>query len=62
MAKKKYIVQNPNNLPPGIVLIAWQSPEGKAYQWKVGESFVPPKRVNIERLLRDGHIVEVADG
>uniref|UniRef100_A0A6M3XNZ0 Uncharacterized protein n=1 Tax=viral metagenome TaxID=1070528 RepID=A0A6M3XNZ0_9ZZZZ len=51
---QKYIVLNPNKIPKGIQLISW-----KEKVWFEGDEFVPPKGLNIERLLRNGHIEEV---
>ena len=54
---KKYRVLNPNNIPKGIRLIAW-----KGKEWFEGDEFVPPRELNPERLLQNGHIEEVTGG
>lgn len=56
--KQTYIVKNPNGTPSDVRVIAWESPSGKAYEWFEGDSFDAPRGLNIERLLRQGFIVE----
>tara|TARA_Y100000310_G_scaffold326348_1_gene391139 strand:+ start:2742 stop:2915 length:174 start_codon:yes stop_codon:yes gene_type:complete len=52
-----YRVANPNNIPKGVPLIQWQD-----HTWYEGDTFVPPEGLKLDRLLRDGHIVEVKGG
>jgi len=54
---KKYRVRNPNGIPKDIQLISW-----KGREWFEGDEFIPPRGLNIERLLRNGHIEEVTSG
>lgn len=56
----KYRVLNPNRIPAGIPVIGPWEHGGKTYQWYEGEELVPPDGMKLDRLLRDGFIVEVS--
>ena len=55
--KAKYIVANPNGIPEGVRIISWGE-----HEWYEGDDFDPPKGLKLDRLLKDGYIVEQADG
>ena len=53
--KLKYIVGNPQRMPSGVRVIAWEK-DGRKYEWFEGDTFVPPPGLSIDRLLSGGYI------
>ena len=49
----RWVVANPNHIPKGVKLISWQGRD-----WFEGDEFVPPAGLKVERLVREGYIVE----
>ena len=60
MPQKKFKVLNPNDIPKGVPLMEFQGKE-----WKEGDEFVRPTTMSdygFQRLISQGHIVEVRSG
>ena len=53
---KRYKVANPNGIPPGVPILSWRESN-----WYEGDILEPPPGMSIERVLREGYIVEVDD-
>ena len=53
----KYRVLNPHGFPAGVPIFTFRE-----VNYLEGQVFASPEGLNPERLLRQGYIVEVADG